>query len=90
LVGKIRRQIPEIKIGTDIIVGFPGETEKQFQNTVDLCKKLGFTKAYIAMYSPRLNTAAYKLKDDVSREEKRRRWRILDDLINQTKKESRH
>ncbi|MGB9637485.1 MAG: tRNA (N6-isopentenyl adenosine(37)-C2)-methylthiotransferase MiaB, partial [Microgenomates group bacterium] len=77
-----RKKIPEIKIGTDIIVGFPGETEEQFQRTVDLCKKVGFVKAYIAMYSPRLQTAAYKLKDDVSLKEKKRRWRILNDLIN--------
>jgi len=89
LVGKIRKEIPEIKIGTDIIVGFPGETEEQFQNTVDLCQKAGFVKAYVAMYSPRLGTAAFKLKNDIPHQEKRRRWQILDGLINQTKKESR-
>jgi tRNA-2-methylthio-N6-dimethylallyladenosine synthase len=82
LVGKIRKEIPEIKIGTDIIVGFPGETEEQFQNTVDLCQKAGFVKAYVAMYSPRLGTAAFKLKDDIPHQEKRRRWKILSDLIN--------
>jgi len=82
LVEKIKKQIPKIKVGTDIIVGFPGEIEKQFQNTVDLCKKVGFVKAYIAMYSPRLGTAAFKLKDNVSHQEKKRRWKILDDLIN--------
>jgi len=82
LVKKIRTKIPDIKIGTDIIVGFPGETEEQFQNTVQLCKKVGFVKAYVAMYSPRLQTAAYKLVDEISHKEKRRRWKILDDLIN--------
>ncbi len=82
LVEKIRRKIPDIKIGTDIIVGFPGETERQFQNTVKLCQKVGFVKAYIAMYSPRWGTAAFKLKDNVPYEEKKRRWKILDDLIN--------
>ena len=84
LLQKIKKQIPDIKIGTDIIVGFPGETEKQFQNTLDLCKKVGFVKAYVAMYSPRLGTVAYKLKDDVSHQEKKRRWQILNDLINKT------
>jgi len=83
LVGKIRKKIPDIKIGTDIIVGFPGETKREFQNTVDLCKKIGFVKAYIAMYSPRLQTVACLLKDDVSHEEKKRRWRILEKLVNQ-------
>jgi len=82
LVEKIKKQIPKIKVGTDIIVGFPGETEKQFKNTLDLCQKVGFVKAYIAMYSPRLGTAAFKLKDNVSHQEKKRRWKILDDLIN--------
>jgi tRNA-2-methylthio-N6-dimethylallyladenosine synthase len=82
LVKKIRWRIPDIKIGTDIIVGFPGETEEQFQNTVKLCKKVGFEKAYIAMYSPRSGTAAFKFKDDVPHEEKKRRWQILEKLIN--------
>lgn len=82
LVEKIRKKIPDIKIGTDIIVGFPGETKKQFENTVKFCKKIGFVKAYIAMYSPRPGTAAYKSKDNLSHKEKRRRWKILDDLIN--------
>jgi len=82
LVGKIRKKIPEIKIGTDIIVGFPTETEEQFQHTVDLCKKIGFEKAYVARYSPRLQTAAYQMKDDIPHKEKERRWKILDRLIN--------
>jgi len=82
LIGKIRLKIPDIKIGTDIIVGFPGETEKQFQNTVKLCQKVGFVKAYVSRYSPRWGTIAFKLKDDIPHQEKRRRWKILDDLIN--------
>lgn len=82
LVDKIRKKIPDIVIGTDIIVGFPGETEEQFEHTVDLAKKVGFEKAYIAMYSPREQTAAYKMKDNVPYKEKKRRWKILDDLIN--------
>ncbi len=82
LVEKIRKKIPDIKIGTDLIVGFPGETKKAFKNTVKLCKKVGFIKAYIAKYSPRRGTAAFELKDNISPEEKRRRWRILEELIN--------
>jgi tRNA-2-methylthio-N6-dimethylallyladenosine synthase len=86
LVKKIRTAIPEIKIGTDIIVGFPGETEAQFENTVRLVKRVGFVKAYVAQYSPRWGTAAAKLPDDVPKKEKKRRWQILDDLINQGNK----
>lgn len=82
LVKKIRKKIPNIKIGTDIIVGFPGETDSQFQKTLNLCKKVGFIKAYVSMYSSRLGTAAFKLEDNISHQEKRRRWKIIDDLIN--------
>lgn len=84
LVKKIRRQIPGIKIGTDIIVGFPGESKAAFKNTVKLCKKIGFEKAYIAKYSPRPKTAASRMKDNISNQEKKRRWRILDSLINRS------
>jgi len=82
LVRKIKGKVPGMRFGTDIIVGFPGETEEQFQHTVDLVSEIGFDGAYVAMYSPRPGTAAAKLyKDDVPREEKRRRHRILLDLV---------
>ncbi len=83
LIEKIRKKVPGVKFTTDIIVGFCGETEEEFENTVKLCKKVGFEKAYIAMYSPRPMTAATKVfKDDVPWEEKKRRWRILEEMIN--------
>ncbi|PIU03977.1 tRNA (N6-isopentenyl adenosine(37)-C2)-methylthiotransferase MiaB [Candidatus Shapirobacteria bacterium CG08_land_8_20_14_0_20_39_18] len=85
LIAKIRKEIPNIEIGTDIIVGFPGESEEQFQNTVDLCKKAKFCLAYISEYSPRPGTVAFKMKDDISPKDKQRRWRILDTLINHPK-----
>lgn len=83
LVAKLRKHIPGITISTDIIVGFCGETEKQFENTVDLVRRVGFSKAYIAMYSDREMTAAHKaFADDVPYREKKRRWMVLEDLIN--------
>ncbi len=82
LIKKIRAKIPEVEITTDIIVGFSGETEKQFQNTIALFKKIKFAQAYIAKYSPRAGTAAYKLKDNVPLEEKKRREQVLRSLIN--------
>ena len=82
LIEKIKKKIPDIKIGTDIIVGFPGETREQFEKTVDLCKKVNFVKAYVSIYSPRWGTTAFKLKDDVPYQEKKRRWKILNSLIN--------
>lgn len=85
LVQKLRARIPGITISTDIIVGFCGETETQFQNTVALAREVGFTKAYIAMYSDRPITAAHKAyTDNLPHTEKKRRWEILEELINKT------
>lgn len=81
LVKKIRKYIPEAKISTDIIVGFPGETKKQFENTAKAMEEIGFFKAYIACYSPRPGTAAAKLKDDIPRQEKKERRRILVEIL---------
>jgi len=74
----------EIAISTDVIVGFPGETEKQFQNTVKLFKEIKFDMAYIAQYSPRPGTAAEKMGDNVSKKEKERRWKILTEILKKT------
>ncbi len=83
LIEKIKAKVPEVKFSTDIIVGFCGETDKEFLDTVDLAKKVGFYKAYIAMYSDRPMTAAHKaFKDDVPHTVKKRRWQILENLIN--------
>ncbi len=81
LVEKIKKKKPGIALGTDIIVGFPGETKKAFQNTVELYKKANFDIAYLAIYSPREGTAAAKFKDDVPRAEKKRRRDILQNLM---------
>ncbi|MCD4705598.1 MiaB/RimO family radical SAM methylthiotransferase [bacterium] len=82
LIKKIRKKIPEIKFSTDVIVGFPGETEKQFQKIVDVIKKVGFENIYINKYSQRFGTLAFKkYPDDIPWDEKKRRWRIINDLI---------
>jgi len=70
LIDKIKKQIPGVKIVTDIIVGFPGETKKQFQKTVEVMKKTQFYQAYIAKYSPRTGTSAFYMKDNVLSKEK--------------------
>jgi len=87
LVEKIRQKIPEVEFTTDIIVGFPGETDTQFKNTVKLCRKVGFKKAYIARYSPRPFTlSANTMPDDVPALIKKQRWEILNNLINKKNK----
>ena len=83
LVKKIRKAIPDISLSTDVIVGFPGETKKQFENTVKISKEIGFDLAFINKYSPRAGTAAAKLKDDVPWPEKKKREKILIKLINE-------
>ncbi len=83
LVKKIRKAIPDIILTTDIIIGFPGEDEIAFQNTIKLCKKANFQKAYLNKYSPRSGTISKKLyQETISQKEKRRRWHLLDQLIN--------
>lgn len=85
LVKKIRKKIPNIFLSTDIIVGFPEETKKQFQNTVKLFKEIKFDMAYISKYSPRPGTAVFKTKDDIPIKEKKKREKTLSDLLNQVK-----
>ena len=81
LVARLRERIPGVSIATDIIVGFPGETEAQFENTVALLETLQLDKAHIARYSPRpLTVATRRFEDDVPYEEKERRRRTLEQV----------
>ncbi len=81
LVQRIRERIPGVSIATDIIVGFPGETEEQFQETYDLLADLKLDVAHLARYSPREGTvSARRMPDDVTDEEKWRRFRLLEEL----------
>lgn len=73
-----------IFLSTDVIVGFPGETKKQFENTAKIFKEIKFDMAYISQYSRRSGTAAFKLKDDVSRKEKKQREEILTEILKKT------
>lgn len=84
VIHRIRRRIPDCAIQTDIIVGFPGETEAQFQRTLDLLATVRFDVVHVAMYSPRPGTvAAEQMVDDVPPEEKKRRLHAVEDLQRQ-------
>jgi tRNA-2-methylthio-N6-dimethylallyladenosine synthase len=81
IVAKIRQKIPGCSIATDIIVGFPGETEAQFMETYRVLEDLRLDSAHLARYSPRPGTVAErKMTDDVPEEAKMRRFRLLEDL----------
>jgi len=83
LVEKIKKKIPEVRFSTDIIVGFPGEDEKEFENTVNVCKRVGFEIAYINKYSPRRETDSAKIyPNDIPQSEKKRRWKVLNEMVN--------
>jgi tRNA-2-methylthio-N6-dimethylallyladenosine synthase len=81
LVQRIRERLPGASIATDIIVGFPGETEAQFQGTYDLLAGLKLDVAHLARYSPRPGTVSERrMPDDVPDAEKWRRFRLLEEL----------
>ncbi len=83
LIDKIRKNIPDAVITTDFIVGFPGETESDFEKTLSLVGKVRFDMAYTFAYSPREGTPAAKKADQISSEEKHRRLQALMDKQNQ-------
>ncbi|MBI5754850.1 tRNA (N6-isopentenyl adenosine(37)-C2)-methylthiotransferase MiaB [Candidatus Peregrinibacteria bacterium] len=79
---KIRSAMPDCAITTDIIVGFCGETDEEFQQTLDLFEIVRFDMAYLAEYSPRKGTVSEKMmRDDVPQAEKTRRWHALNDVL---------
>ena len=88
LFNKIKETIPNCAVSTDIIVGFPGESEEDFKETLDLCKTCKFDNAFTFIYSPRENTPAAKLKDDISIEEKEKRLHTLNEQVNKYFKEN--
>ena len=77
IVRRLRAVRPDISIATDIIVGFPGETEADFEDTMKLVREVGFDASFSFIYSPRPGTPAARLPDPVSYEEKLRRLQVL-------------
>ena len=84
LVQEIRAAIPGVALSTDVVVGFPGETVEQFEETRRLLEELRFDKVHVAAYSPRPETLCQRtMPDDVPGEEKRRRLHIIEELQEQ-------
>lgn len=82
IIKKIRKYIPDCAISTDIIVGFCGETEKEFKNTYNLYKEVQFDQSYHAQYSPRKGTVSERtMEDNVKSKVKAERWHKLNNLL---------
>jgi tRNA-2-methylthio-N6-dimethylallyladenosine synthase len=81
LVARIRRAIPDVSLTTDIIVGFPGETEEQFEDTLSLVREVQYDSAFTFIYSPREGTPAANMADDVPMEVKKERLMRLNELL---------
>src|SRR5262245_34921375 len=80
-IRKVRKVRPDISISSDFIVGFPGETNEDFESTMNLIHEIGFDTSYSFIYSPRPGTPAAQLPDDVSMETKKKRLAILQERI---------
>ncbi|WP_145408798.1 tRNA (N6-isopentenyl adenosine(37)-C2)-methylthiotransferase MiaB [Paenibacillus xylanexedens] len=83
LANKIKTAIPDVVLTTDIIVGFPGETDEQFEDTLSLVQEVGYDFAYTFIYSPREGTPAAVMEDNVPMEVKKERLKRLNETINE-------
>lgn len=87
VLGKLREAVPDITVSTDIIVGFPGETEEDFQETLDLVKKVRYDSAFTFLYSVRRGTPAEKFREQIPEDVKHERFNRLVDTINRISEE---
>lgn len=88
LFNKLKSKIPNVSISTDIIVGFPNETEEDFNATLDIVRKLRYDLAYTFIYSKREGTPASKMEDTITLETKKERLAKLNELVNECAKEN--
>ncbi len=87
IISEAREIMPDLAISTDIIVGFPSETDSDFEETLDIIRKCRFDSAFTFKYSPREGTEAYKMDDDVSSELKKERLKRLNSLVQKIRKD---
>ena len=88
LANKIKKSVPEVAISTDIIVGFPGETEEDFEDTLDVVKQVQFEQVFMFIYSKRVGTPAEKMEDQVPEEIKHKRFDRLKQLVENQMQEN--
>ncbi len=87
IIDKLRIANPNIKISSDFIVGFPGETDADFEQTMEIVKYVGYVNSYSFKYSPRPHTAAALMTDQIPEKIKAARLKILDDYLNVLQRE---
>ena len=83
LVEKMKKEIPNLTLSTDIIVGFPGETDEEFEDTLDVVKKVNFEQVYMFIYSRRVGTPADRMQNQVPEEQKHIRFEKLKKLVEE-------
>lgn len=88
LANKIKKSVPEVALSTDIIVGFPGETEEDFEDTLDVVKQVQFEQVFMFIYSKRVGTPAEKMEDQVPEEIKHKRFDRLKQLVENQMQEN--
>lgn len=81
LVEKMKNKIPNLTLSTDIIVGFPGETSEEFEDTLDVVRKVKFEQVYMFLYSRRIGTPGDRMENQILEEEKHKRFNQLKDLV---------
>ena len=81
LVEKMKNKIPNLTLSTDIIVGFPGETDEEFEDTLDVVRKVKFEQVYMFIYSRRVGTPADRTENQIAEEDKHRRFNKLKELV---------
>jgi tRNA-2-methylthio-N6-dimethylallyladenosine synthase len=88
LIAQLKSEVPDIALSTDIIVGFPGETRQEFEGTLKLMEQVRFNSSYMFSYSPRPNTPALEMVDDIPQEEKQERLQQTIQLQNRLTEEN--
>lgn len=86
-IAMLRRHVPDLGLSSDVIVGYPGETEEDFAATVDLVERVGFDGLFVFTYSPRPGTTSFRETDDVPEAEKRRRFQTLNEAQQRRQRE---
>jgi tRNA-2-methylthio-N6-dimethylallyladenosine synthase len=88
VIDRLRQSVPDLALSSDVIVGYPGESEAEFQDTLSVLEAVGFDSLFVFAYSPRPGTSAARVDDDIPSEEKQRRLQVVLDYQQRHQRES--